>query len=79
MKVIDVMIINENLLKLMSKFDIKPKEYIYIDMYREFKALKYERNEKFEYVISSLADKYKISKSKTKRLIKKMELEVESN
>lgn len=79
MKVIDVMIINENLLKLMSNFDIKPKEYIYIDMYREFTELRYERNEKYDYVISTLADKYKISKSKAKRLIKKMEFEVDSN
>lgn len=71
MKVIELLSIHERLLLILDEHNIKIKDCLFISMYKDFCTMRYEHNEKYEYVIKSLSAKYNISVSKIKRLIKK--------
>ena len=75
MQAIDLLKINKKPLELMSKCDIKQNDYLFIELFDEYRALR-NKGEKYWYIIASLAEKYQVSESSVKRLIKRLSREV---
>ena len=67
--------INKKLMELMSKLDIKTSDHKFVTLYEEYLAMKKECL-KYWYIITHLSEKYKISESTIKRLIRKFSKEV---
>lgn len=67
--------INSISMELMSKYDIKQNDWQFIEMYDKYRSLR-EQGEKYCYIVASLAEKYHISESSVKRLIKRFSREV---
>ena len=63
------------MLKTMSECGIKVEDYLYADMYQEYVEMR-SRGEKYWYVVSYLADRYKLSESKAIRIIRRLSKEV---
>jgi len=76
MKIINVIVLEERILKLMSECGIKVGDYKYIPVCNDFNAMRYEKGLKYEYVIKKLSKKYDISESTVKRLIRKMNKDI---
>lgn len=72
MKVIDLLKIQREPLKVMSDCGLKVEDYGYIAMYEEYRERR-SHNEKYRYVIMCLSMKYHISESKVKRIIRRLE------
>jgi len=72
MKVIDLLKIQREPLKVMSDCGLKVDDYEYIALYEEYRKMRLE-NEKYRYVIMCLSMKYHISESKVKRIIRRLE------
>lgn len=60
---------------MMSKHDIKLNDWKHLQMFEEYCVLREER-EKFRYIIAMLAEKYKVSESTVKRVVKRLAKEV---
>ena len=70
MKVIEILKLSESLLKAMSSFDLRQNDWKYIAMYEEYRSLR-DRGIKYAYVLAELSDKYGISESTLKRIVKR--------
>lgn len=75
MKAARILLIGRELLKLMSICDLKIDDYKYLEMYSEYVKA---RNSKVKYsaIIMELSDKYGISESSVKRIIRRFEREI---
>lgn len=58
-------------MEILSKADIKTKDYRHITMYEDYCKMRNEGH-KYEYAIAVLAKRYKISKSSVSRLIRRL-------
>lgn len=75
MKIVEFLRIGYELLKLMSNFGLKCEDYKYIEMYDEYSRLR-SNGEKTDYILAVLSDKYKLSESTIKRVIRRFSKEV---
>lgn len=75
MKVVDYLKIGSEFLKLMSILDLKRDDYQRIDLYEEYMMMRGE-GEKVDYILCYLSNKYKISESTVKRIVKRLSKEV---
>lgn len=75
MKVVDYLKIGSEFLKLMSSLDLKRDDYQHIDLYEEYMMMRGE-GEKVDYILCCLSNKYKISESTVKRIVKRLSKEV---
>ena len=75
MKAVEFLKIVEGLLKTMSTFGLKRDDYMHINLYEEYAIMRSE-GEKVDYILCYLSDKYKISESTIKRVIKRFSKEV---
>lgn len=75
MKVIDLLFLGGNLLKVMSKNDIRVSDEMYVDMYREFQE-KRASGEKFYVAVLELSEKYGVSERTVSRAIRRLSQEV---
>ena len=75
MKRVEILKLGRELLKLMSKNDLKVDDIHYVGMFYEYEFLRSE-NVKYASVIKMLSDKFLISESKVKRIIRRLEKEV---
>ena len=75
MKVVELVKISIETLKMMSKHDIKLNDWKHIEMFEEYLDMRRNR-EKFRYIMAYLAEKYKISESTVKRIVKRLSEEV---
>lgn len=75
MKLITFLEATQSILRFVSQHDIKSADCLYIDMYHDFIKMR-DNHEKYDYAIAVLSDKYKISKSKIKRLLHKFSQEI---
>ena len=75
MKVIEILRLGKEMLKLMSNCDIRTSDYKHIAMFDEYTNLR-NKGEKVDYIICTLSDKYKLSESTVKRIVKRLSLEV---
>lgn len=59
----------------MSKYGIRQEDYRFIDMYEEYVNMRKD-GEKYAYIVAVLSEKYGISESSVKRLIRRLSYEV---
>lgn len=75
MKVIDLLFLGRNLLKIMSKNDIKASDEFFVDIYDEFQQMR-ENGEKFSVAVMVLSMKYGVSERTISRAIKRLSKDV---
>jgi len=75
MKVVDLLKINQSAMESLSKADIRKGDFRFVALHDEYVHLR-EKGEKYWYVITHLAEKYKMSESSVKRLVKRLSSEV---
>lgn len=62
-------------MEMMSKCGIKVEDWKHLKMYEEYLDMR-KKCEKFRYIMAYLAEKYKISESTVKRIVKRLSEEV---
>lgn len=67
--------INRISMKMMSKAGIKVEDCEFVAMYEEYQVMRRDRL-KYRYVIACLSEKYHISESSVRRVIKRLSNEV---
>lgn len=72
MKVIEILNLNKELLKIFRKVGIRLDDVQYIELYNEYQVLQKEGN-KVSYIVAILADRYGISERKVYSLIKRFQ------
>ena len=72
MKVIEIINLNKELLKIFRKVGIRLDDVQYIDLYNEYRELQGKGN-KVSYIVAVLADRYGISERKVYSLIKRFQ------
>lgn len=72
MKVIEILNLNKELLKIFQKVGIRLEDVQYIDLYNEYRELQSKGN-KVSYIVAVLADRYGISERKVYSLIKRFQ------
>ncbi len=70
MKAVELLKLGESLLKVMSSFGLRPEDWKYIAMYDEYQSLR-GRGMKYAYVMAELSEKYGISESTLKRIVRR--------
>ena len=75
MKVAELLKINQSAMESLSKCDIRKGDFRFVSLYEEFVHLR-EKGEKYWYVVRHLAERYKMSESSVKRLVKRLSREV---
>jgi DNA-binding MarR family transcriptional regulator len=75
MKVVKILEIGRDLLKFMSDNGLRRDDYLFIGMYHEYEYRR-RMHEKYAVMIEELADKYKVSETTVKRLIRRLSREV---
>lgn len=75
MKVIDLLFLGRNLLKIMSKNDIKASDEFFVDIYDEFQQMR-ENGDKFSVAVMVLSMKYGVSERTISRAIKRLSKDV---
>lgn len=75
MKAIELLKVGSELLKLMSTCDLLVDDWKNIAMYEEYTALR-KAGEKCAYITAMLSEKYKVSESTVKRVVKRLSDEV---
>ena len=71
MLAIDVVRFCRELLKRLSENEIKTSDYKFVDMYDEYTRLVGEGHKK-EYAIAVVTDKYRVSESTLRRVLKRL-------
>lgn len=75
MKVVELVKISSEAMKVMSASGIRTDDWKHVLMYDEYTAMRRE-SEKFRYVIAHLAEKYGTSESTVKRIVRRLSREV---
>lgn len=75
MKAAKLLQIGAELLSLMSTFDLKVSDFHHLELYSEYIKAR-QNNEKYSYIIASLAERYGMSESSVKRIIRRFSQEV---
>lgn len=75
MKAIEFLKIGRELLKVMSNLGLRRDDYQHIELYEEYVIMRAE-GEKVDYILCYLSDKYKLSESTVKRVVKRLSREV---
>lgn len=63
------------ILELMSKHDIRVSDYKYVDLYMDYVRMR-EKGIKYIAVIMELSEKYDISESTVKRIVKRFSKDI---
>ena len=74
MKVVEIVKIGRELLKLMSKNDVKEGDWKYLDLYEEYREMR-AKGFKYRFAIMQLSLAHSISKSKIERIIRRLNRE----
>lgn len=75
MRLIELVKISSDAMKVMSDSGIRTEDWQHVGMYDEYAAMR-NRREKFRYIIAYLAEKYGISESTVKRVVRRLSREV---
>ena len=74
MKVVELLKIGGELLKLMSENDVKRDDYQYVKMYHEYQNMR-ENGVKYRATIRILAEDYQTSRASVERVIRRLSKE----
>ena len=75
MKAIELLKVGTERLKLMSQFGLRRDDYQYVRMFEEYTRRRME-GEKVDAILYDLADRFKISESTLKRVVRRLGGEV---
>lgn len=75
MKAIELVKISTEAMKMMSESGIKSEDWRHVKMYEEYVRMRADK-EKFRWVMAYLAEKYMLSESSVRRVIKRLSGEV---
>lgn len=75
MKVVELVKISSEAMKVMSDSGIRTEDWRFVRMYEEYVEMR-QRREKFRYIIACLSERYGISESTVKRVVGRMSREV---
>ena len=75
MKVVEFLKIGRELLKLLSNCDLKQNDWKHIELYEDYARMRGE-GEKVDYILCVLSNKYKVSESTVKRIVRRFSREV---
>lgn len=70
MKVADLVNLCGEILKLLSKYDIKVSDYKYTDLFPEYASMA-EKGYKVSYIVAILSEKYEISEASVYRILRR--------
>lgn len=70
MIVADLVKISCEILKILSKYDIRVDDYVYIDLYSDYLNMAFD-NQKTSYIVSVLAEKYNIGEASVYRILRR--------
>ena len=70
MKVADFVKINAEMMKLLSRLDIKTSDFKYNDIFAEYEKMS-DRGYKVTYIVALLSEKYSISEASIYRMLKR--------
>ena len=71
MKIVELVKISMEMLKMMSECGIKTGDWQHLEMYEEYTYMR-EKCEKFRYIMAHLSEKYRMSESSIRRIIKRL-------
>jgi hypothetical protein len=71
MKVVELLKIGKELLKMMSENDVKRDDYKFLKMYQEYLAMR-KNGVKYRAVIQMLSEEYHTSKASIERAIRRL-------
>jgi len=75
MEAVEFLKMSRELLKKMSKCDLKRDDYEHIEMFEEYARMRC-RGDKVDYILRVLSEEYDISESTIKRIVKRLSGEV---
>ena len=75
MKAVEILRIGKEMLKLMSDYDIRCTDYKYIGLCEEYVRMR-DNGDKVEYILRYLSERYKLSESTIKRVVRRLSQEV---
>ena len=75
MKIVELVKISKETLKMMSNSGIKTEDWKHVELFDEYQVMRTNKD-KFRYILAYLAEKYKISESTVKRIVKRLSSEV---
>lgn len=75
MKAVEFLKIGKELLKLLSSFGIRCDDYRHIGLYEDYTRMR-DDGEKMDYIICILEEKYKVSESTIRRIIRRFSKDV---
>ncbi len=75
MKVVELVKISREAMKMMSNSGIKAEDWQHIELFDEYQTMRGNRD-KFRYVIVFLSEKYRLSESSVKRIVRRFSREV---
>ena len=75
MEAVELLKLGESLLKVMSSFDLKVDDWKHIAMYEDYCRMKKD-GAKYSYILLCLSEKYCLSESSVKRIIRRFSVEV---
>lgn len=75
MKIAELIKISKETMKMMSKCGIKTDDWRHLEMFDEYHSMR-ENCEKFRYIMAYLAEKYRLSESSVRRIIKRLSADV---
>ena len=75
MEVVEFLKMSRELLKKMSKYDLKCNDYEHIEMFEEYARMRC-RGDKVDYILCVLSEEYGMSESTIKRIVKRLSGEV---
>lgn len=76
MKVVDILNFASGICATMSKNNMNPSDYIYVEMYGEYMRMKSEGH-KYDYIVYYLANQYNVSEASVYRIVKRLDKEIE--
>lgn len=75
MKATEILKIGHELLKIMSELDLRVSDYKFLGMKADYDRMR-NNKEKVDYINAFLANKYNVSESTVKRVIRRLSKEV---
>ena len=75
MKAVEFLKMASEMLKRMSVCDLQRDDYKHIDMYEEYVGMR-EKGHKVDYILAMLSERYGMSESTVKRIIRRFSREV---
>ena len=75
MKVVEILKLGREFLKLLSSFDLRCDDYKHIELYEEYVKMRRD-GDKVDYILYLLSEKYNLSESTVKRIVRRLSKEV---